>query len=132
VQPFAGGVLQAHLTQAGQSVAVATLDGRSQFATHYDGGRRLALRTTPFAGRAPRGQLPGGRLLPQPGARVQVGSPPSSAPAVSAATCDYACALLWATGCWAFCFFFTGWAGVVCGIVYCGLAGTWVCSTICA
>src|SRR5437763_5785432 len=87
VQPFAGGVLQAHLTQTGQSVAVATLDGRSQFATHYDGARRLALKTAPFAGRAPRGQLPGGRLLPQSGARVQVGSVPSSVPAASAATC---------------------------------------------
>ena len=132
VQPFAGGVLQAHLTQTGQSVAVATLDGHSQFATHYDGARRLALKTTPFAGQAPRGHLPGGRLVPQAGARVQVGSAPSSVPAASAATCDLACALLWATGCWGFCFFFTGWAGVVCGIVYCGLAGTWVCSTICA
>jgi hypothetical protein len=66
-------VLQARLTQTGQSVAVATLDGRSQFATHYDGARRLALKTAPFAGRAPRGQSPGGRLLPQAGARVQVG-----------------------------------------------------------
>jgi hypothetical protein len=132
LQPFAGGVLQAHLTQNGQSVAVATLDGRSQFATHYDGARRLALKVAPFAGQAPRGQLPGGRLLPQSGARVQVGSAPASVPAASAATCDLACALLWGTGCWAFCFFFTGWAGVVCGIVYCGLAGTWVCSTICA
>ena len=132
VQPFAGGVLQTHLTQNGQSVAVATLDGRSQFATHYDGARRLALKTAPFAGQAGRGQLPGGRLVPHAGARLQVGSAPSSVSVASAATCDYACALLWGTGCWAFCFFFTGWAGVVCGIVYCGLVGTWVCSTICA
>jgi len=124
VQPFAGGVLQAHLMQDGQSVAVATLDGRSQFATHYDGARRLALRTTPFPGRAPRGQLPGGRLLPQPGARLQVGSAPGLVPAASASTCDVACALMWGTGWWAFFFFFTGWAAVVCGIVYCGVAGT--------
>ena len=132
VQPFAGGVLQAHLTQTGQSVAVATLDGRTQFASHYDGPRRLAIEAASFTGRAPRGQLPGGRLVPHAGARLQMGSTPGSVPAASAATCDLACALLWGTGCWAFCFFFTGWAGVVCGIVYCGLAGTWVCSTICA
>jgi hypothetical protein len=132
VQPFAGGVLQVHLTQNGQSVAVATLDGRSQFAAHYDGARRLALKTAPFAGQAGRGQLPGGRLLPPPGARLQVGSGASSVPAASAATCDVACVLLWGTGCWAFCFFLTGWAGVVCGIVYCGVAGTYVCNTICA
>jgi hypothetical protein len=56
----------------------------------------------------------------------------AASPAASLATCDYACALLYATGCWAFCFFVTGWASVVCGIVYCGLAGTWVYSTICA
>ena len=132
VQPFAAGVLQAHVTQDGQSIAVATLDGRSQFATHYDGARQLAVKTGPFGGQAPRGQLPGGRLTPLPGARVQVSAAPSSVPAVNAEVCDLACALLWGTGCWAFCFFFTGWAGVVCGIVYCGLAGTWVCSTICA
>jgi hypothetical protein len=132
VQPFTGGVLQAHLTQNGRSVAVATLDGRSQLAAHYEGARRLALKTAPFAGQAARGQLPGGRLVPHPGARLQVGSAASSVPAASAATCDVACALLWATGCWAFCFFLTGWAGVVCGIVYCGVAGTYVCNTICA
>ena len=132
VQPFAGGVLQTHLTQNGHSVAVATLDGRSQFATHYDGPRRLALKTAPFAGQAGRGQLPGGKVLPQAGARLQTGTTPGLVPTANAATCDLACALLWNTGCWAFCFFFTGWAGVVCGIVYCGLAGTWVCSTICA
>jgi len=132
VQPFAGGVLQTHLTQNRHSIAVATLDGHSQFATHYDGARRLALKTAPFAGQAGRGQLPGGRLLPQPGARLQLGSAASSVPAASAATCDVACVLLWGTGCWAFCFFFTGWAAVVCGIVYCGVAGTYVCNTICA
>ena len=113
VQPFAGGVLQTHLTQTGHSVAVATLDGRSQFATHYAGARRLALKTVPFAGQAPRGQLTRGRVLPQPGARLHAGSAPSSVPAASAATCDLACALLWATGCRAFCFFFTACAGVV-------------------
>jgi hypothetical protein len=41
---------------------VATLDGRSQFATDYAGTHRLALKTAPFAGQAGRGQLPGGRL----------------------------------------------------------------------
>jgi hypothetical protein len=125
VQPFAGGVLQTHLTQTGQSVAVATFDGRSQFATHYDGPRRLALKTEPFVGQAGRGQLPGGLVLPQPGARLQAGSTPGIVPSANATTCDLACALLWNTRCWAFCFFFTSWVSVVCGIVYCGLAGTW-------
>ena len=131
VQPFAAGVLQAHVTQDGQSIAVATLDGQSQFATHYDGARQLAVKPGPFAGQAPRGQLPGGRLVPLPGARVQLSATPSSVPAANAQVCDLACALLWGTGCWAFCFFLTGWVGVICGIVYCGIAGYYVCSTIC-
>ena len=73
-----------------------------------------------------------GHLLGKLGARMQPDFELRTAPSAGAISgCDIVCALIYNTGCWAFCFFFGPVGGIICGIVFCGVAGTVVCGNIC-
>ena len=132
VQEFDRGVLQAHLSQTGVSSAVATIDGHSRFGAHFAGAGSVGSKLEAFASRAARSSLPAGRVLPEPGARIQHAGLIQTVATANANTCGLVCTLLFTTGCVAFCVFFGPIGSFICGIVFCGPAGYYVCDAICA
>ena len=131
VQQFDRGVVQAHLARNGVSTAVATIDGQSRFGAHFEGTREVGTKREAFSGHAARGSLPAGRLLPEPGARIQRLGGIQTVATAGADTCGLVCTLLFTTGCAAFCVFFGPVGGFICGIVFCGPAGYFVCDAVC-
>jgi hypothetical protein len=133
VQPFDGGHLQAHVTQDGQSSAVVTVDGRSRFGVHFDGrGVRLGGEAGTVHGPVDRRSTAAGAASPRPGAIIQRPAASTVPTAGATGTCDVVCILLYGIRCWAFCVLFGPIGAVICGIVSCGIAGTYVCNEICA